>query len=112
MKSPEIAKSKSLVDVFPFQKKYSPHIRKNGSIIARKPIRENRTCQKETASKKLDIAAISQLKSFRTKKYNPNTVRVPKSAETTRSAQGVLPNILIDWAWMFMNNPSRPLLSG
>ena len=53
--------------------------------MARMPSLEKRTCQKEIANKKLEIAAICHVKIIFASLYNPNTVSTPAIAERNLS---------------------------
>ena len=83
-------------------------------MIARKPMRENTKCQKLVARKKEAASPTRLEKSSLPSRYVPQTVSIPMSALGKRRTQGSVtpPRDLRTNAWMLMNRPSRPLLSG
>lgn len=91
-----------------------------GTIIALKPIREIRVCQKETAKKKLERRAILLALPMEVTgknislaaKYVPQTVKIPQMAATTLIDQTFTPKMKKEKATKFIKRPSLPVLPG
>jgi len=82
-------------------------------MIARKPILEKLIAQKEKAVRYALISpALALRKISFDRRKTPKTVSVPMRMDASLSESTLGPMSLMKKAWMFMNKPSRPLLSG